>query len=49
MSGDVLLTGSVNWSAHEETDISLVTHLSPVEWDNVLPYGEYVIDRELIQ
>ncbi len=33
----------------EEIDTSLVTHVSPVEWDNVLLYGEYVIDRNLIQ
>jgi hypothetical protein len=50
----------INWQAKEigrvlseglpeDIDTSLVTHVNPVEWDNVLLYGEYVIDRNLIQ
>jgi TnpA family transposase len=29
--------------------ISLLEHVSPIEWDNVLLYGEYVIDPNLIR
>jgi TnpA family transposase len=32
----------------EGIDISLLEHISPIEWDNVLLYGEYVIDPDLI-
>jgi hypothetical protein len=28
----------------EGVDISLLEHVSPIEWDNVVLYGEYVID-----
>ncbi len=30
-------------------DISLLEHVSPIGWDNVLLYGEYVIDPGLIR
>ena len=30
-------------------DVALLEHVSPIEWDNVLLYGEYVIDRSLIR
>jgi len=33
----------------EEIDTSLLGHVSPIEWDNVLLYGEYVIDPRLIR
>jgi Tn3 transposase DDE domain-containing protein len=33
----------------EGIDISLLEHISPIEWSNVLLYGEYVIDPSLIQ
>ena len=26
-----------------------VEHISPIEWDNVVLYGQYVIDRKLIR
>lgn len=29
-------------------DPSLVEHISPVEWDNVVLYGEYIINKLLI-
>lgn len=35
--------------AEEEIDISLLEHVSPIEWNNVLLYGEYVIDPNLIR
>ncbi len=30
-------------------DVSLLEHVSPIEWDNVVLYGQYVIDRSLIR
>ena len=30
-------------------DLSLLKHVSPIGWENVLLYGEYVIDPVLIQ
>ena len=33
----------------EGIDTSLLEHVSPIEWDNVLLYGEYVIDPKLIR
>jgi len=32
----------------EGIDISLLQHVSPIEWNNVLLYGEYIIDPNLI-
>lgn len=31
------------------TDLSLIEHISPIGWDNVLLYGEYVVDKSLIR
>jgi len=33
----------------EGIDISLIEHVSPIEWKNVVLYGEYVIDPNLIR
>jgi len=33
----------------EGIDISLLQHVSPIEWNNVLLYGEYIIDPNLIR
>lgn len=30
-------------------DTSLLEHISPIEWANVVLYGDYVINRELIR
>ena len=30
-------------------DLSLISHLSPVGWDNVVLYGEYIINKLLIK
>lgn len=35
-------------SCHPEDDaidVSLLEHISPIEWDNVILYGQYVLDR----
>ena len=30
-------------------DVSLLEHVSPIEWDNVMLYGQYILDRKLVQ
>ncbi len=30
-------------------DLSLLEHVSPIEWDNVVFYGQYVLNRNLIK
>ena len=30
-------------------DLSLIEHISPITWDNVILYGEYVLDQRLVQ
>jgi len=30
-------------------DLSLLEHVSPIGWDNVLLYGEYVLNRSLVR
>ncbi len=30
-------------------DVSLLEHVSPIEWDNVILYGQYVLDRERVR
>ena len=30
-------------------DIQLIEHISPITWDNVILYGEYVIDESLVR
>jgi hypothetical protein len=30
-------------------DLSLLEHISPIGWENIILYGEYVLNRNLIQ
>jgi TnpA family transposase len=30
-------------------DTSLLEHFSPIEWDNVVLYGQYILDRKLVR
>jgi hypothetical protein len=30
-------------------DLSLLEHVSPIEWDNVVLYGQYIPDRKLVR
>ena len=30
-------------------DLSLLEHVSPIEWDNVVLYGQYTLDRKLLR
>jgi hypothetical protein len=32
-----------------EIDLSLLEHVSPIEWDNVVLYGQYILDRKLVR
>ena len=32
-----------------DIDFSLIENISPITWDNVILYGEYVLDRNLIE
>ncbi len=36
-------------SSESGIDLSLLGHISPIGWDNVLLYGQYTIDRSLIR
>ena len=30
-------------------DLSLIQHISPITWDNVILYGKYMLDRNLVK
>ena len=31
--------------ADEKLDVALLEQVSPIEWDNVILYGQYLLDR----
>ena len=33
----------------EGINLDLLEHVSPIEWENILLYGEYIIDKSLIR
>ena len=33
----------------EKLDITLLEHVSPIEWNNVILYGQYVLDRAQVR
>jgi TnpA family transposase len=33
----------------EKIDITLLEHVSPIEWDNVILYGQYILDRAQVR
>ena len=35
--------------AEESIDATLLQHVSPIEWDNVILYGQYVLDRARVR
>jgi TnpA family transposase len=41
----------VRWCKPEEDkiDVTLLEHISPIEWDNVILYGQYVLDRAQVR
>jgi hypothetical protein len=32
-----------------QVDLTLLEHISPIGWDNILLYGEYVLNRNLVR
>jgi TnpA family transposase len=41
----------VRWCKPEDDkiDVALLEHISPIEWDNVILYGQYVLDRAQVR
>jgi TnpA family transposase len=41
----------VRWCQREDDkiDVALLEHVSPIEWDNVILYGQYVLDRAQVR
>ena len=41
----------VRWCQPEndQIDVALLEHVSPIEWDNVILYGQYVLDRAQVR
>jgi TnpA family transposase len=41
----------VRWCKPEDDaiDVALLEHVSPIEWDNVILYGQYVLDRAQVR
>jgi TnpA family transposase len=43
----------VQWCRPEDEkdkiDVTLLEHVSPIEWDNVILYGQYVLDRAQVR
>ena len=38
-----------HWDPAEDgIDPALLTHISPIGWDNIMLYGEYALDRSLV-
>jgi len=33
----------------DRIDLSVLEHVSPIEWDNVVLYGQYILDRKLVR
>jgi TnpA family transposase len=33
----------------EKIDVTLLEHVSPIEWDNVILYGQYILDRAQVR
>ncbi|MDG3002419.1 Tn3 family transposase [Paludisphaera mucosa] len=33
----------------EKIDVTLLEHVSPIEWDNVIPYGQYILNRAQVR
>ncbi len=33
----------------DSIDISLVQHISPISWDNIILYGDYILNREKVK
>lgn len=38
-----------HYTESSHVDLALMEHISPISWDNVILYGEYVLDRNLVK
>jgi len=55
----LILACIIYWQAKEisrvvrgfvpEIDVSMLEHVSPIEWENVILYGQYILDRGRIR
>jgi hypothetical protein len=36
-------------SQDDKLDVALLEHISPIEWDNVILYGQYVLHRAQVR
>ena len=48
-SKQITRTGRAEAVAEEGIDATLLQHVSPIEWDNVILYGQYVLDRARVR
>ena len=46
---EISLTISQGDPAPDGIDLQLLEHVSPIEWDNVVLYGQYIFDRKLVR
>ena len=46
---ELLVVGKAAFSPILDASPELVEHISPITWDNVILYGEYVLDRDAIR
>jgi hypothetical protein len=35
--------------ADDKIDLAMLEHVSPIEWDNVILYGQYVLNRDQVR
>jgi hypothetical protein len=33
----------------ENINLAMIEHISPIEWENIILYGEYIIDRNSVK
>jgi Tn3 transposase DDE domain len=38
-----------HYSEEAGSDLSMLAHISPIEWSNIILYGEYKLNRELVR
>ncbi len=43
------ISRAVRGCGPDDIDVSMLEHISPIEWDNVILYGQYVLDRTRIR
>ena len=48
-SQQITRTGRAGAVTKEGIDATLLQHASPIEWDNVILYGQYVLDRARVR